>query len=100
RQMFIRVRFSKIKKHRYIISPDTKFLNIAGDLENGTASDGSVSLDSVLSLRYLFPRQVYHEVIVKDKKASHSRLHENRQVDKMIGQFLFGKQALQAFTDK
>lgn len=92
--------FSKIKKHRYIISPDTKFLNIAGDLENGTASDGSVSLDSVLSLRYLLPRQVYHEVIVKDKKASHSRLHENRQVDKMIGQFLFGKQALQAFADK
>ncbi|EAL9807198.1 alpha/beta hydrolase, partial [Campylobacter jejuni] len=32
--------------------------------------------------------------------ASHSRLHENRQVDKMIGQFLFGKQALQAFADK
>lgn len=89
--------FKSMQKHRYIISPTTKFLNIAGDLNNGTHSDGSVSLDSVLSLRYLLVKQAYREIIVTDEKAGHFKLHENRLIDEKIGCFLFGSQAKKAF---
>lgn len=89
--------FKNIRKHRYIISPTTKFLNIAGDLNNGTRSDGSVSLDSVLSLRYLLAKQAYREIIVTDEHAAHFKLHENRWIDEKIGCFLFGAQAKKAF---
>lgn len=89
--------FKNIKRHRYFISPETAFLNIAGDLKNGTASDGSVSVDSALSLRYLLGTQTYYELVVTAKRASHSMLHENKEVDRAIGLFLFGKQAKRAF---
>lgn len=89
--------FKSIRRRRFIISPQTKFLNVAGDIQNGSASDGSVSLDSVLSLRYLLSRQVYHELVIRDKKASHSMLHENKTVDQKIGQFLFGTDREKSF---
>ena len=73
------------------ISPRIKFLNIMGDLGNGTASDGAVSLNSAASLRFLLQNyhERYEELIIRGKKAAHSRLHENQEIDQKIGQFLF-----------
>ena len=69
---------------------DIRFLNIAGNLQNGTFSDGQVSVNSALSLRYLVRdvRRQYQEYIIRGKQAEHSLLHENEQVDQIIGKFL------------
>lgn len=81
--------YRKIKQHSDHISAKIHFLNIMGDLQNGTHSDGEVSINSAASLRYLLRKQRYEEMIIKGKKAAHSLLHENRQIDQKIGKFLF-----------
>lgn len=81
--------FFKQRAHR--IPLRVKFLNIMGDLGNGTQSDGAVSLNSAASLRFLLQnyQERYEELIIRGKKAAHSRLHENTEIDQKIGQFLF-----------
>lgn len=68
----------------------TTMLNIAGDVEDGSKSDGTVSLSSSLSIGYLMEpnKRTYYEEIVSGKKASHSQLHENEKVDERIREFL------------
>lgn len=68
----------------------TKMLNIVGDVEDGSKSDGTVSLSSGLSIGYLMQsnKRDYHEETVNGEKASHSQLHENNEVDKLVIDFL------------
>ncbi len=68
----------------------TDMLNIVGDIEDGSKSDGTVSLSSSLSIGYLMQsnRRTYHEEIINGKKASHSQLHENETVDEWVIEFL------------
>ncbi|WP_083488403.1 alpha/beta hydrolase [Liquorilactobacillus aquaticus] len=79
--------YRRLKKMRHSISPKTLFLNIIGDIDNGK-SDGTVSISSARSLRYLLDGQVYSELVIKGKKATHRNLHENREIDFEINRFL------------
>ncbi|MCD8826590.1 alpha/beta hydrolase [Staphylococcus gallinarum] len=68
-------------------------LNIYGDLEDGTHSDGSVSISSAKSLKYLLgdsPKS-YKEKLFDGDDAQHSQLHENSEVADDLIQFLWGK---------
>ncbi|MCD8844005.1 alpha/beta hydrolase [Staphylococcus gallinarum] len=68
-------------------------LNIYGDLEDGTHSDGSVSISSAKSLKYLLgdsPKS-YKEEQFDGDDAQHSQLHENSEVADDLIQFLWGK---------
>lgn len=82
-----------MKKQNIGLPLNIKFLNIAGNLQNGTYSDGQVSVNSALSLRYLVKdvTKQYHELIIKGRKAAHSLLHENQEVDSEIYHFLKDK---------
>lgn len=76
--------------HHLGIPIETQFLNIAGNLQNGTFSDGQVSVNSALSLRYLMKniQFQYEEHVIYGKKAAHSQLHDNDQVSSLIIDFL------------
>lgn len=68
-----------------------KVLNVAGDLEDGSASDGSVSLQSVFSLRYLLQKHVasYQETTIKGRLAGHSLLTKTGKLQRKLIQFLW-----------
>ncbi|PNZ69089.1 alpha/beta hydrolase [Staphylococcus croceilyticus] len=68
-------------------------LNIYGDLQDGTHSDGRVSNSSSKSLKYLLqdsPKS-YKETKYTGKSAQHSELHENKEVANEIIKFLWNK---------
>lgn len=69
-----------------------KMLNIVGDVQDGSDSDGTVPVRSGLAIGYLMQTNglEYHEEEVVGSKAHHSQLHENTQVDKLVGDFLWG----------
>ncbi|WP_270516155.1 alpha/beta hydrolase [Lactobacillus johnsonii] len=66
-------------------------LNIYGNKEDGSNSDGSVSVASAQSYKYLINGRAksYSEVEIKGKNAQHSKLHENKEVDKLLIDFLW-----------
>lgn len=66
-------------------------LNIFGDKNDGSHSDGSVSNASSQSLRYLISARTksYKELKITGKDAQHSKLHENKAVDQALNAFLF-----------
>ena len=68
-------------------------LNIYGDLNDGSHSDGRVANASSKSLAYLVADRAasYQELVIKGKGGQHSRLHENRRVAQRIVNFLFLK---------
>lgn len=68
-----------------------KVLNIFGDKNDGSHSDGSVSNASSQSLRYLISNRTksYKELKITGQGAQHSKLHENRVVDQALNHFLF-----------
>ena len=65
-------------------------LNIYGDKDDGTNSDGSVTVNSARSLKYLTANSAksYQEVQINGKDGQHSQLHESKQVDKYLLDFL------------
>ena len=67
-----------------------KFLNIYGDLEDGTQSDGSVYNTSSKSMKYLMQNctDYYREIKITGKDSSHGNLHESKQVDRYLLNFL------------
>ncbi|WP_099223661.1 alpha/beta fold hydrolase [Listeria costaricensis] len=69
---------------------DLQVFNIAGDIEDGTKSDGSVSVASALSGRFIYADVAsYSEKIFYGENAAHSKLHENPDVDQTIADFLW-----------
>lgn len=71
----------------------TRVLNIFGNLEDGSNSDGDVSVASARSLRYLLNGRAksYREKMICGKAAQHSHLHNNREVNQAIVDFLWQK---------
>lgn len=65
-------------------------LNIYGDKNDGSHSDGSVSNASSKSLRYLVSTRAksYQEQKIIGANAQHSRLHDNKKVDQLLVNFL------------
>ena len=70
---------------------NTRILNIFGNLEDGTNSDGDVSNNSAKSLKYLVEGRAksYRNLMIKGKNAQHSKLHNNQEVNKAIINFLW-----------
>ncbi|WP_300562871.1 alpha/beta hydrolase [Companilactobacillus sp.] len=70
-----------------------KVLNIYGNKNDGTNSDGRVSNASSKSLKYLIGNQVtsYREKKIIGKNAQHSKLHENKQVDRLLIHFIWNR---------
>lgn len=68
-------------------------LNIYGDLQDGTHSDGRVSMSSARSLKYLLGNNPasYKESKYTGKSAQHSQLYENKEVANEIINFLWNK---------
>lgn len=66
-------------------------LNIAGDLEDGSASDGSVSTHSVFSLRFLLQQHTknYQELLIKGQKGGHSAITRSQQLQNNLIAFLW-----------
>lgn len=76
---------------RKVFPHETRVLNIYGNLENGTNSDGDVSNASAQSLRYLLNgrEKSYRELMIRGAGAQHSRLHDNRQVNQALINFIW-----------
>ncbi|EAC9071866.1 alpha/beta hydrolase [Listeria monocytogenes] len=85
-------RYSEFMKNKQKIPTNLHVLNIAGDTLNGTKSDGSVSVVSALSGKFIFEGQAasYEEKTFTGKNAAHSKLHENTDVDAEVADFLWG----------
>ena len=66
-----------------------KVLNIYGNIGNGT--DGRVSNNSSKSLKYLLNGRELSYKECEIKSVSHSKLHENKQVDDLLYEFLYQK---------
>ena len=81
--------------YRALLSLRKKFprnaavLNIYGD--TGSGSDGDVNVNSARSYRYLVSKRAYsyQEKEIRGPRAQHSKLHENRQVDRLLVNFLW-----------
>ncbi len=86
-------RFANFDTLKEKIPSELAVLTIAGDKENGTKSDGSVSVASALSAKFIYQSQVtdYREMVFTGIKASHSLLHENTGVDKAVAEFLWSE---------
>lgn len=75
------------------VANEMKVLLIAGDVGDGSLSDGTVPVTDALSVMSLFKS---HGNQVKEKvfygtSAQHSQLHENAEVDQLVGDFLWNK---------
>lgn len=68
-----------------------KVLNIYGNLENGTHSDGLVAISSARCYRYLINDRAksYREIEIKGPNAGHSHLHHNPLVNHFLIKFLW-----------
>lgn len=66
-------------------------LNIAGDLEDGSASDGSVSTHSTFSLRFLLQQHTknYQELLIKGQSGGHSAITRSQQLQDNLIAFLW-----------
>jgi len=85
--------YQQLLKLRKIYPTNTKVLNIYGDKNDGTHSDGAVTNSSSKSLKYLVSKRTksYQEKKIVGKMAAHSKLHENKQVDRILIKFLWAK---------
>ncbi|WP_201782568.1 alpha/beta hydrolase [Agrilactobacillus composti] len=83
--------YRALLKLRKTYPKQVRVLNIYGDKNDGTHSDGDVSNASSQSLRYLIAKraQSYTEKKFVGPQAQHSRLHENKAVDKVLIRFLW-----------
>lgn len=73
------------------VPTQTKILLIAGQLSQTDLSDGTVPLNSALAVFALLTQHgnQVEEHVVEGDNASHSMLHENQEVDKLVQKFLW-----------
>lgn len=85
--------YKELLKMRQIYPKTASVMNIYGDLLDGTHSDKDVTTYSAKTLKYLTADRAkhYEEHLIKGKNAQHSKLHENKQVDRLLVRFLWGK---------
>ncbi|EEJ71983.1 alpha/beta hydrolase [Lactobacillus ultunensis] len=70
---------------------ETRILNIYGNLENGTNSDGDVTNASARSLKYLINGRAksYRELMIRGRGGQHSALHNNAKVNRALVNFIW-----------
>ncbi|WP_175991431.1 alpha/beta hydrolase [Bacillus sp. Marseille-Q1617] len=71
--------------NRHLIDSSIKVLSIAG------SGDDIVNVPSALASEKIFDRNEFMSKIVYDPSISHSGLHETTKVDRLAGDFLWGK---------
>jgi uncharacterized alpha/beta hydrolase family protein len=73
------------------VSPEMQVLLIAGDLQDGSLSDGTVPESDALSTVALLKNHgnPVTEKVFYGKQAQHSQLHENPEVDQAVADFLW-----------
>lgn len=71
--------------NRHLIDPEIKVLSIAG------SGDDIVNVPSALASEKIYDRNEFSSKIVYDPSISHSGLHETTKVDRLAGDFLWGK---------
>ncbi len=89
----------QVKEYRELLPLHDSFphhirvLNIFGDLQDGSNSDGRVENNSSRSMRYLVASRArsYQEVRIMGEHADHSGLHNNKKVDFYLIRFLYGE---------
>ncbi|RXT59061.1 alpha/beta hydrolase [Lacticaseibacillus chiayiensis] len=83
--------YAELARLRNRFPKGVKVLNIYGDLDDGSDSDGRVSNNSSRSLRYLVSTRAasYREKEYFGRDAQHSALHENLQVAKAVDSFIW-----------
>ncbi|WP_088809109.1 MULTISPECIES: alpha/beta hydrolase [Listeria] len=83
-------RYANFIQHQASIPKSLEVYTIAGDKLDGTKSDGSVPVSSALSGKFIFSDILnYEEKVFEGSNAEHSKLHENPEVDAVIGDFLW-----------
>ena len=85
--------YKPLLKLRSTFPTNTRVLNIYGDKEDGSHSDGDVPVNSAKSLKYVDSGRAksYREVEIKGANAQHSTLHNNSQVNWELINFLWRK---------
>ncbi|MBC1503403.1 alpha/beta hydrolase [Listeria booriae] len=63
-------------------------VDIVGDLDDGSRSDGPVAVDSAKSAAFIFNPANYQQVLFTGRFAQHSWLHANIGVDREIKSFI------------
>lgn len=89
----------QVKEYRELLPLHDSFphhirvLNIFGDLQDGSNSDGRVENNSSRAMRYLVAKRArsYQEVRITGEHADHSGLHNNKKVDFYLIRFLYGE---------
>lgn len=83
--------YATLDRMRDRFPKNVKVLNIYGDVDDGSDSDGRVANNSSRSLQYLVEGRAasYQEKEFVGKKAQHSALHENPQVAKAVDNFIW-----------
>ncbi|KRK97726.1 hypothetical protein FD04_GL000695 [Secundilactobacillus odoratitofui DSM 19909 = JCM 15043] len=90
----IRPEFKKLWRLRNNFPAQAHVLNIYGNLQDGSHSDGVITMPSARSLGYLLKNRVasYQEYQVQGPTAQHSKLHENNPfVDDALIDYLWRK---------
>lgn len=74
-----------------VVSKEMSVLIIAGDIKDGSISDGAVPVADAMSTVALFRSNGNHveEKLFLGKNAQHSKLHENSEVDQVVADFLW-----------
>lgn len=87
----MRPEYRNLLSLRKIFPKNTKVLNIYGNLEDGTNSDGDVSNASAQSLKYLINGRAksYRQLMIRGKGGQHSKLYNNAQVNRALVNFLW-----------
>lgn len=80
--------FKEMMERKDKIPSNLQVLNVIGDLDDGSRSDGPVAVDSAKSAAFIFSNNVYQEALFTGRFAQHSWLHANIGVDRKIKQFL------------
>lgn len=70
-------------------------LDVAGDLKDGSESDGSVSTHSAFALRLLFQKhaKTYRELTITGKIGGHSAITKSPELEEQLIQFIWKKTA-------
>ncbi|WP_432724758.1 alpha/beta hydrolase [Staphylococcus equorum] len=85
--------YKELRAMKHKFPDDVNVLNIYGDIEDGTDSDGRVTNVSSRSLKYLLGDNVksYDEFKVHGPNAEHGKLANNKKVQDKINEFLWDK---------
>lgn len=85
--------FKEMKKLKKFYPKNAEVLNIYGNIEDGSHSDGEIPVNSAKTLKYIvLPRASYYRgKEFYGPSARHSRLHHNPAVNRVLFNFLWRK---------